>query len=85
MTYIQHLQNQVKEIECHIAALQSNNLQRDCSSSSIVSDNDSSIGMRNMNALQIHKDLYHPETAGAHPMPPARSIQAAQSVLQVSN
>ena len=89
MTYIQQLQNQVKEIEGDIVALalQSKNLQRDCSNSSIaISDNDSSVDMRDMNALQIHKDLHHQETGSAHPMPPARSKHtAAQSVLEVSN
>ena len=60
MTYIQHLQNQVKEIEGDIAALQSKNIQRDCSNLSIaISDNDSIVDMRDMNALQIHKMIRH--------------------------
>ena len=86
MTYIQHLQNQVKEIEGDIAALQSKNLQRDCSNSSIaISNNDSTVGMRDMNALQIHKDLHHPETNSAHPVLPVKSKHTGKTVLQVSN
>lgn len=71
ITYIEHLQNQAKQIEADIAALQSNN-HSDCSSS-VVSHKETLT--HNMN-VQTHEEEVHARPTGS-------CTYAAQTVVQV--
>lgn len=74
ITYINLLENQVKEIQSEIAGLQSNN-QSDCSSC-VVSHDDLSVA-------EINKDNVSPEIANPIRMALAGSKHVGQTVLQV--
>ena len=78
ITYIQHLENQVKEIQTEIAALQSNN-QSDCSLP-VISHEDLSV------AEMIEDHSMNAEIPIQAPIMAAPgSEHAGQTVLQVNN
>lgn len=74
ITYINLLENQVKEIQSEIAGLQSNN-QSDCSSCVVPHDD--------LSVAEINKDNVRAEIANPTPMALAGRKHVGQTVLQV--